>query len=208
MRTLILILFTILASCAHGPQGMDAFLNCPVNKIYNGDPYELDAVVLIKRGNMRCTGVFISNRAVLTAGHCVGPEPMTVDDNPVIVTFVHPEVDLAVIHVLLPVNDITPLAISPFSPMEGEPIAIVGRGSRNDNKFGDLFGGMNTIFYVDTDHFMYLSIPNICDGDSGGPTLDNKCRIMGIHSSGSRRCGYLGIDIRTDIYKDWIELLK
>jgi hypothetical protein len=50
-------------------------------------------------------------------------------------------------------------------------------------------------------------VGNICSGDSGGPTfsvVNGKEVVIGVHSTGSRPCGQVGNDVRTDVYRDWI----
>jgi hypothetical protein len=61
---------------------------------------------------------------------------------------------------------------------------------------------------ISDEYYVISGETNVCDGDSGGPTLaerEGEMMIIGVHSSkGNAPCGVEGHDMRVDRFREWI----
>ena len=165
-----------------------------------------------------CTATLLSDRALLTAGHCVddeargtlelafGPDPAEPEETRLIADFVlHPEYsatdsafDLAVVWLDEPVS--RPV-ISRYEgalsedDVEGS-LDVIGYGP------GEQRAGMVTLSELDEHTLTYVPGPDMtCGGDSGGPvlaTIDGEPKLVGITSAGDRSCESWGIAAQVD----------
>lgn len=177
------------------------------------------ALTTVQTGSSRCTGFFITTMDVLTAAHCVSNRGVPT----VMVGFlkkqahaytVHPNYtgndyyDVAVIHLKDP-SPVEPMALNDMPVKEKDTILLLGKGTTGSPLTIDYLprSGTNTIEWVNSHIYGYMLMPNVCNGDSGGPTIlaKNGC-VSGIHVSKlNGPCGIGGMDVRVDKHKFWIE---
>ncbi|MEM7153315.1 MAG: trypsin-like serine protease [Myxococcota bacterium] len=165
-----------------------------------------------------CTAALVSDRALLTAGHCVddeargtlelafGPDPADPDEVRLIREIVlHPRYsttdsafDLAVLWLDEPVTR-APIPRHEGAPnidLVGDSLAVVGFGS------GEQRAGTVVLSEVDEHTLTYVPGPDMtCGGDSGGPvltTIDGEMRLWGITSAGDRACEAWGVAAQID----------
>jgi len=103
-----------------------------------------------------------------------------------------------------PGDDVERVPIASRASAAGDEVAIVGYG---DPRFGYRQVATNTIAVVRTSTYEIQGDGNICDGDSGGPSIvtrDAQQYVAGVHTGRIGDCGERAFDERVDFYADWI----
>lgn len=181
-----------------------------------------------------CTATRIGERTLLTAAHCLMRYPERAEVDLVDASEVHfyPDDDASellgsrytaerlVAHaefgggakndialIILseaPGDYVARLPIASRASAVGDQVAIVGYG---DPRFGFRQVATNTIAVVRTSTYEINGDGNICDGDSGGPSIVTRGEqpyIAGVHTGRIGSCGERGFDERVDVYVPWI----
>jgi hypothetical protein len=191
----------------------------------NGHPY---VVELLGPGTEGCSGVLVTSRSVLTAGHCADlGNPLTQRvlvggvDYQVVTTILNPgytpggppENDLAVAILDRSVVGVDPVNLMPVPPQLEDPVVIVGYGytAADANNFGVKRYATNTIDVLNDLHEFSYGIAGTnglpCSGDSGGAWLlavPGEQRLTGITSSTDGTCTVVARAMRVDPYLEWI----
>lgn len=166
-------------------------------------------------GNTGCTGTLISKRDVLTARHCINSSSGKFVLGGRRLDWVrghkHPDRDLGLVNLGSAVNGIRPSPLGTSPVRIGQKITMVGYGligyEGQSNK-GKKYVGVNKISEFNEHRFGYEGKPNICSGDSGGPSFTGD-KVVGVHfagrgGSGSLFCSDLSWDRRVDPFVGWI----
>lgn len=177
------------------------------------------AVGTLQSGGSGCSATLVGDCKVLTAAHCVGASSATFRLGSVrysssrIVR--HPAYrggsnDIALVLLAQRVTDVAPLRINTDPVRVGQAITLVGFGrpDGSSDQFGTKRMGENTIDTVAQTTFVFSGSSNVCEGDSGGPSLvvvGGEERVAGVHSQRIGACGNGGRDTRVDAYRSWIE---
>ena len=191
-----------------------------------------DAVVAVEiDGELHCSGVLVSARVVLTAGHCIPP---SVDGLSVVAGWnlteptlvvaalaatAHPDYDASQsdqddIGLISLVQDlpVPPLALATASTVAAidtrSVVTIAGFGRSSDGTAGAKEQGAASIAAITPSTFQLGPSPALtCDGDSGGPMLVPQAggtAVAGINALSN--CTDLAVEQRTDAYAaDFIE---
>ena len=180
-----------------------------------------------------CTATLVGPAVVSTAAHCIKTEPnathsFLVDgqtyqaaavqqhphfdrDSPIWPNLVN---DIGLIFlVAAPPDSVPRIPLAVSEPVIGQAVTIIGFGMSGEqvNDVGVKRTGNTVIADVRP---TYFELPpsatdgNLCDGDSGGPTLSNFGGFeaqVGVNSGKISNCGDGGIETRVDAYRDWIE---
>lgn len=188
-----------------------------VDGVLGGD----DAVVMIFRGNILCTGAIIAPRVILTANHCVedldtritfGPESFEVfigasraeAERAFDVESVRPVPDAGLGSTTRRVpNDVAllvlsePAEVAPFS-LAREPSTTLRDAIITAVGYGQTPDDRLAVKFTTRsavtdveDGFVFVE-PTICHGDSGGPLLDSRGRVYGVASFIFSREGPVG----------------
>ncbi len=232
-----LIAITSIMGCNDAPQLIEeGSINQVHQAIVNGsvDQDHQAVGVLLSGQDVACTATLISRNTVLTAAHCVtdaaaprqildhvefflgGLNGRSIKANSVTV---HPkyeggkQADLAVVQLSENVDHVSPMTIAKQMAQPGEAVLLLGFGKTGEHsgQFGVLRQATNVIGQV-ADQTMVIygadgENGNLCDGDSGGPTLASRQGteiLIGVHSSKGGTCGQQGHDVRVDVYNAWI----
>lgn len=155
-----------------------------------------------------CSGTLITNRHVLTAGHCFAGNAANVVNVDVVVGGqiipaarlavdpLYQEGQTAIFNDLALVELASPTSVPPLplllsrAPQPGETIDIFGYGLDERGVFGTLRSGQMLLQDVTENHLVALygnDGSNTCTGDSGGPaiqTLNGRPAVVGVTSSG------------------------
>jgi hypothetical protein len=175
-----------------------------------------------------CTGTFIRDAWVLTAGHCAGSGASSLEVDQVdaegaalhswagVELLKHPELDLMLLRVegegAIP---FVPIATSqPQAPhLLGERVQLAGTGQSNEGPIGVRRFSVTTVVEV-TDDALWVSADGYggaCDGDSGGPLLvrgaDGSPEIAGVLSSGNVTCFGRDQYVPTSLAAEWLAKL-
>jgi hypothetical protein len=193
--------------------------------IVNGAEDTAHAAVgaLLAGGSQACTATLISGRSLLTAAHCVDklspvrffPEGLEGPVFEVAYVAVHPDyaggnqADLAVVRLAEPLVGIDPLPLASDGPRINETVVLLGYGrtSEQGGTFGIKRAAQSRVAAVLDEYYTVAGEGNVCDGDSGGPTLverEGREVILGVHSTKGAACGIEGYDMRVDTFLDWI----
>lgn len=236
MKKIMLVMFLVGCS-SQGPIappnplcGEDGEVFVPM--IVNGDETDMFPEVgtshsfdLNQNDKKDCTCTLIGKQTALTAAHCVGSDPnksyikldgRSTDDLMVDKYIVHPKDDIAIIILKEEVKGIAPAALSYSPPQNDDNIVLLGYGDvdgKSDNITAPkkLMFGCNYISSISYNTFNYSGATgrgDICDGDSGGPTIIYGL-VAGVHVYSSfnptGECGKgSSTDMRIDYYLDWI----
>lgn len=212
----------LLCACTKDSDSNDAPDNCDViglnPRIINGTACELNfsPVVSVSIQNSRsvglCSGVMLTQSAVLTAGHCLagniesievtgGPSGALSQSSPAASYSIHPRIGIGVDNTF--VNDAgivfleqslslpTIPIIASQSVQVDDTLSIFGFGKNEDGDFGVLTSGEVKVDAITSSTFITRfndGFSNTCQGDSGGPALLTVGR-----SNGGARTGVVGI---------------
>lgn len=180
--------------------------NCRRKAIHGGIQVDFNSVVRTGTSKKHsCSASIISLNAILTAKHCVSISQKVYirdDQYDVIVTHAHPEVDLAVL--ILDRNVPFPSFQIAKNLPDDRQVIMYGFGAVYYPIEENLHAGINTIYSINKTTFVIQGSPNLCYGDSGGPSLNMDCEIIGVHESILYGCGVFGRDTRVDKFRDWI----
>ncbi|MCA9668966.1 MAG: trypsin-like serine protease [Myxococcales bacterium] len=199
--------------------------------LVNGAPHSgHPAVGELFTQNTVCTATLVGARTVVTAAHCVNNTAMyfEVDGQRYDVAVKHPHPgyisgastitdDVAVV-ILAKAPSVMPMSLWSGAPLPGAQVTLVGFGrtSADVADGGTKRIGFRTISKLEPSELVYEGsiggLPNLCFGDSGGPTFANvfgQDMQTGIHSYVSSqpwqaKCGTRGHDMRVDRYLPWI----
>lgn len=177
-----------------------------------------------------CSGAFVTDEWVLTAGHCgiavgrrlcVGPNPLDAD-----VCFTadrvenHPSVDMTLVHVDAPASTRIP-ELEPIPIMTeviddswlGRIAEAAGYGTQEDGASGEREFTAEPIVRLE-DPYVTIDgqgMRGVCFGDSGGPltvlATDSTVRVLGTLSYGDPSCTGQDSFTRTDLQLAWIEAI-
>ncbi len=186
--------------------------------------YSAIGALVAGNGASACTATLIGSRTLLTAAHCVDNhwpvdfyiESLSGPRYTAASVSVHPGYgggnirDLAIVRLTQPVAGVEPLRLAEQAPRVGEVVTLVGYGKTGEGE-GDFGTKRSTTSKVAKVFNELLTISggegNVCDGDSGGPTLvarDGRDVVVGVHSTKGAVCGQQGNDMRVDAFLDWI----
>lgn len=202
LRAILLVLVSVLGvACAAAPADEEPVTGTVAQAITNGDSDTNDdaVVALMVNGEVFCSGTLIANYMVVTAAHCVTPEPpdhVYFGSNPknetgsflveVAQVNAHPKFDedaltndIAVVLLKTPAP-VKPKAYASSSTLSDDDYAglelrIVGFGatSAGQDSFKALKrDGATKIDSVQSASFKFVPSPSqTCNGDSGGPAF-------------------------------------
>lgn len=178
-------------------------------------------------GERRCTALLISSRRVITAAHCfalgAGASPLevalevqrlTFEANghryPLVDVALHPQLDLAVPTLGVPVDGATPLELTAAEDnldIESE-IIVIGGGAFTDPAWGLAYAPF-VVTGITEDKLELEAALGVgtCPGDSGGPYLvmDRGPTLVGIHSRGESDCSPPSRGVRLAAAVQWLE---
>jgi trypsin len=193
------------------------------------DGEDLGVVALLSGGSFPCTGTMVSDRLVLTAGHCFdlsrdpsryqvafgadSRRPLVRDG--VTEIWIDPAYDPGSLQgdaalVLLAEEAPAGAAPWPLAPRsldgaEGATLRLVGYGLTDDpdEPVGIKREGTARLTSLESWSFVLEASPSqTCNGDSGGPAfleIDGQEALVGITSSGDPACAGYGRDTRLDV---------
>jgi secreted trypsin-like serine protease len=223
----------VLACAACGGVDEQEHVGTTEQAVTNADNDDQDpaVVALLVKGQVLCTGFLVTSHVVVTAGHCLSPNPpdqVYFGTKPstnkgsfigIADTVQFPDFDEDTLD-----NDIGLVALADTAPTKPLPIntremdgafvkmgiRLVGFGSPAANDDGNIRkrSGKTAIDSYEDDFFHFVPGPSqTCSGDSGGPALamiDGREAVVGITSSGDADCKRYGRDLRVDRYVPFI----
>lgn len=178
---------------------------------------------------LQCTATLVGTHTVLTAAHCMAPGVtgyrFVVQGQSFAAASVTPHplydpsterADVGVV-MLADAPAVEPISVSPDTPVEGLPIAIVGLGCTDGAARGCVQGtrrvARNVVDAVTADEIVFTTragdadAGGHCDGDSGGPALATAGEqevVVGVSTWGPIGCLGENHDARVDTVLAWL----
>jgi hypothetical protein len=218
---------TLPAQAGDGEDGTETSLTQTIidGEIDDGDPA---VVALVANDQAFCTGVVITPRLVLTAGHCSLRWPTEVRFGS---NAMSPDLSLAVSRVIMHpafaldtlANDIGLVVLADPAPyvlselgssaasLVGAPVRIAGYGSvgARGSDAGRKRQGSSHVVEDDPTKLRLAAQPeSTCEGDSGGPVFFSSAsreQLVAITSAGDFACENFSTATRVDAYRDFID---
>ncbi len=216
---------SLVAACAPSPDVVDGDVEPITNGVEDpGDPAVV--AVLVGLEGLRCTGVLVAPRIVVTAGHCIASGEQNVffgsslseggEFRKVIASRAHPQFDpdklTFDVGALLLEEDapVEPVAMwtGDFEEVVGKTVRFVGFGA---TVFGDTTPavkrtGSASVAEIDDQKYKIFPMPSqTCLGDSGGPGFFNEGGVeylSGVTSSGDPMCTEFARFARLDLARE------
>ncbi len=235
-RSTLLALVLLSTACSiEGPKHTEETLGARDDIVGGSPTAQLPAVGAITRyGYTHCTGTLISARRVVTAAHClenvsasslrfvIGASVSQAEHVLTVASVTpHPQYDSYSLDHDIGYIDLTSNA--PVPPMGvlthmdssfvGQELVFVGYGASNGYQqtgSGTKRSVNMPVQQVWARQFRY-AVPskNTCNGDSGGPAfaqVNGQLLVAGVTSYGDANCVQYGVDTRTDVYLDFLDV--
>ncbi len=233
--------FAMLSACQNRHKSEKIDIHSEINSIINGrevlisDPFSKHIVGIYKKGEIKCTGVIVSQQTILTAAHCLsdvnkasigfGLNKKKLQLLPVAEILQHPNYDETIVGIVEdPAHDVMIVSFRGALPAGYEPavisdqdlvqkdssVYIAGYGRDEDDEYDYLkVTQVNVVEAVPFEFRTEEKKSGSCDGDSGGhvfiKNMEEKYILAGSVSRGDPSCYQYGIYENMTFYKSWIQ---